>query len=202
MTGLIILLAILFILALILFQKLTVRVYYRDRLHVRVQIAFFKVYLPRAKGEGEAQKKEREGKREEKEPKEQAKLNDIITSIEELYRPVIKGANHLRKKIVFSRFYLAFKFSSGDPAATALLYGAACAVIFPFVAIFDRLFTLKDRAVQITPVFSEREFIFFFDGIFSIRLANIVLAFLIFVFSYFGQKIKSKFRRKKPLRSE
>ena len=194
MIGWIIFCIIMAIIILVLIQKVYIDIKYETALVVIVKFLFFKVDLAKVINKRRQRSRGKKGhaRGSEQERKPEAKMQEAIESLKLMYKPIADVAKYSRKKFVFDRFWLAVKFSTGDPAKTAITSGAVCSVIFPFVSFLEGYFKFKEKKVAVTPSFEDLCFEFYYWGILSSRLATIIIAIIIFFFSLLKELANQK----------
>ena len=131
MTALIIIGAILFVIALILFLPVHITACVKDDAKVFLRILFIKIKLfpmkekpekKEKKKSGKAAEKKKSEKKEEKKEQEKRNIPELIHSVAEVLSVFLKQfSKHVKIRVLWYKIIIG----TGDAAKTALLYGAA-----------------------------------------------------------------------------
>jgi hypothetical protein len=126
--------------------------------------------------------KEREAgkakKAPEKKEEEQPQKADIIGLLKTLkrYSALLKStADSALKRMRIDRLYIKLIIKEDNAAKTAILYGEACAVVYPVVSFLGNAIGVKQYEIDIKPVFGEGVAAAEFECVISMRVGSILV---------------------------
>lgn len=163
---------ILGILLILLFSPLCVTVIYQESFCAKIRFLFLTYTFPPEKSKEKASQKEKATKKpkEKKEntdsKKDQSKwknffkergLGGMLDLMEKFMQQVTAPIKKLLTHFHIKKLICEVSVSTEDAAETAILYGQACAVIYPAVAMLTEAAKLYQFTVSVAPNFDEKK---------------------------------------------
>jgi hypothetical protein len=122
--------------------------------------------------------KEREAGKAKKVPEKEPEEIDFLGLLGTLkkYSELLKNtAESALGRMRIDRLYIKLIIKQEDTAKTAILYGEACAVVYPAASFLGNKIGVKSYEIDIKPLFGEGEAAAEFEGIVSMRLGGILI---------------------------
>ena len=190
--AILIVLLIAILLFVLLYSKLTFRFVYEDKkfgfslrfLGIRIDEKTFgkkteKPVRNKKKSETDSKRKSEEEKKTKKQQAGENKnngLSSLNTFLNDNLRYITKALRRLNSKVVVKKIRFEYECGFDDAVVTALCYGAASGVFYNLYAYLQRHFTVKSTQVKILPDFNQERYDIAFEGIFTVRMVNIIFA--------------------------
>lgn len=173
----IIALAVIFLLALLMFCPVCVDasyLLYKEQNVFTLKTGLFLPFITLYKSGEKKQKKEKNKKSDVSGGKEKKKMSfevvkNIISEVSDLF-------DYFRKHLKITRFKLHFHIGADDAAMTGIASGAAWGAVYDLAAIMKNKFTLKDKNLHVCPNFTEK----IFECDINVRLSVKIFYVLIF----------------------
>lgn len=158
------LLAVLGLVLLALLVPVYGRVTYDGDLRVRLRVLGIPVTLLPAPKEEKPPKKPRPEKRRQaaekpsrlQELRELLRQDDLAATLGFLRELAVLAGKTVGKAlgaVTVDRLQLQLLLATGDPASTATLYGKVCGVLYPSLAIVERVIRVRRRSLRVEPNF-------------------------------------------------
>ncbi len=154
---------LLLLILLILFVPIGVRLMYDGELHVRVRVLGVPLTILPAE---EKPDKLQQPKRKKKASGKTSELKSTITAsfrqdgvgatlhyLGELAGIAGKAVGKLLRAVVVDRLHLDLLIATDDPQDTAVRYGQVCGVLYPALAVIERMITVRRRELRVEPNF-------------------------------------------------
>lgn len=120
-----------------------------------------------------------------------SQLWDTITEIWEIASPRVR---RICKGIHFDKIYISFVISDSDAYDCALKYGKTCMLLYNTLGVFDKMFSLTKKSIDVKCVFNKEKSIY--DISFVLKIYPVVMIFsgISFLWTYYFKiyKIKNK----------
>lgn len=144
------------LLALLLFLPLTVQITFSEKLDLNIKIFNIKIF--------EYKKLNNQNKKSD-EPKENYDVNkatDILSVVKSYFEVVCEILKilyeHLKRKLIISKFAFSVSFGFDDAASTGIFSGAVYTLVNVFYAYILNNFKVRKHNVQIQPDFNNKCF--------------------------------------------
>ena len=185
--AILIVLLIAILLFVLLFSKLTVRFVYEQKKFgfslrfLGIQIDEKTFGTKKDKPEQKTKKEDTKNKKKKEEENKPGKskengLSSLNAFFNDNLRYITKALRRLNSKVVVKKIRFEYECGFDDAVVTALCYGAASSVFYNFYAYLQRHFTVKSTQVRILPDFNQERYEIAFEGIFTLRMVNIIFA--------------------------
>ncbi|MDP4109179.1 MAG: DUF2953 domain-containing protein [Bacillota bacterium] len=165
----------------LLFTPVKLEVIYENGLK-RIRIYWWSLHLtvfpPKpAKKHAAKTKAKKENVREKK-----RELPFEITSVSDVLRFAKKSAGRTLKSVLVERFNFSLTVASDDPAKTGILFGTASAGVGMLLPLFEDLFRVKERTVNVFVDFSKDTPSLAADALIAAIPAQILLIGILLIF--------------------
>ncbi len=108
---------------------------------------------------------------------------DKIKFMSDTYKHIFHGLKrYIQDKIICPSFVLKVHFGLGDAALTGIATGVIWAFIYNGFSILSRIVVVKEREINVWPDFNEKRSDICFDSIFAMRIAHIIIVFVLSTF--------------------
>jgi nitrate reductase NapE component len=154
---------------LLLNLRVRIVVSYNNDFDVKIKYLFF-TYSIKSKQEGKTKKAK---KQKETQPKK-VDLKSFLDTFKRFIEPVKKLTHSFMLRLRVDMLMIKLTVCSDDAAKTAILYGGACAVIYPAAAYIEGNFKVKKDDVSVLPDFNGKDSSIEFLVIISIKLIRIL----------------------------
>ncbi|MDE5946237.1 MAG: DUF2953 domain-containing protein, partial [Oscillospiraceae bacterium] len=115
------------------------------------------------------------------------KISGYFEKAVDIWEISSKPLKKICKGIHFENIYINFKISDLDAYDCALKYGKICILVYNLLAVFDQIFSLKKKSIDVNCVFNEEKSIY--DISFSLRfhIVTFIISALSFLLKYKSQ---------------
>lgn len=133
-------------------------------------------------------KSEKKNKKNKREKSKAEKISNYFEKAVDIWEISSKPIKKICKGIHFENIYIDFKISDLDAYDCALKYGKICMLVYNFLALFDRIFSLRKKSIDVNCVFNEEKSIY--DIAFSLRfhMITFLISALSFLLKYKSQE--------------
>lgn len=127
-------------------------------------------------------------KKNKREKSKAEKISDYFEKAVDIWEISSKPIKRICKGIHFENIYIDFKISDLDAYDCALKYGKMCTLVYNSLALFDRIFSLRKKSIDVNCVFNEEKSIY--DIAFSLRfhMITFLISALSFLLKYKSQE--------------
>jgi hypothetical protein len=162
--------AIVAVVVFLLLCRVKVAAAYDEKFTAKISYLFFTFDLG-SDSAGKKREKKKRAKDEKKKKPDIAKIISILGDYSDIFRKLLTAARH-RVRIDTLRFRLAA--AGADAAEAAILYGRACAAVYPCAGLIGSAFEVRDYDIAMRPDFTAEKSTFSFGTVFSVRLGSAV----------------------------
>ena len=197
MTALWIVSAVVAAICLLLIAPLKAEVILKNEISVTVRYLVLKFKFPNVsskKGDEAKASKEQNAQKPTqlgyiKNLMEKKGLAGAVYELIDIFHLLLKKFMRLLSHITVKNFNLKICVGSEDAAATALEYGAVCAVVYPTLGLAESLMKFKKQKIDISCDYKSENSVLEMNAILKIRLIFLITAGISFVLSYIKHAI-------------
>lgn len=189
-TALLVLAAVLAALLLLCAAFIRIKIDLSDEGQIIIRYLFLRFRFDLYPEKSGADKKQKKIAKDKKKTKNENKKNgdylqrlvrekgavDAVTTLLQLVSRLLSRIGRLFSHCTLDRFCFSAEIGEGDPAKTAVTYGALCTVVYPVVGVINGTLPIQKQEVSLNACYDEEKLDIRFSAVVRVRFLYVVSA--------------------------